>query len=62
MKLPPPSCSLADLFLIPQIYNAHRFGVDRKPFPLLQKINENCLKLEAFQKALPENQPDFPSF
>ena len=53
--------SLADLFLIPQIYNAHRFGVDRKLFPLLQKINENCLKLEAFQKALPENQPDFPS-
>ena len=53
--------SLADLFLIPQIYNANRFGVDMKTLPLLQKINEHCLGLEAFQKALPENQPDFPS-
>ena len=52
--------SLADLFLIPQIYNAHRFGVDMKTLPLLQQINKHCLSLEAFQKALPENQPDIP--
>ena len=52
--------SLADLFLIPQIYNANRFEVDMKAFPLLQKINKNCLELEAFQKARPENQPDRP--
>lgn len=52
--------SLADLFLIPQIYNGNRFGVDRKALPLLEKINKHCLTLEAFQKALPENQPDCP--
>ena len=52
--------SLADLFLIPQIYNANRFGVDMKALTLLEKINEHCLKLEAFQKALPENQASAP--
>ena len=52
--------SFADLFLIPQIYNAKRFEVDMEAFPLLEKINANCLRLEAFQKALPENQPDCP--
>ena len=31
--------SLADLFLIPQIYNGDRFGVNRKALPLLEKIN-----------------------
>jgi len=53
--------SLADLFLIPLIYNAHRFGLEMENFSLLKKINQNCLKLEAFQKALPEKQPDAPS-
>ena len=53
--------TLADLFLIPQIYNAVRFGVDIKEFPILQKINQNCLCLKAFQESLPEKQPDSPS-
>lgn len=44
--------------LIPQIYNANRFGVDMSAFPRLSEINENCLALPAFQKALPENQAD----
>ena len=50
--------SMADVFLIPQLYNALRFGVDLEPFPLLKKIHRHCLGLSAFQKALPENQPD----
>lgn len=48
----------ADLCLIPQVYNANRFNVDLSPFPNIQKINDNCLQLEAFIKAIPENQPD----
>lgn len=52
--------SLADCFLIPQIYNANRFKVDTKSFPTLERINQHCLKLPAFVKALPENQPDAP--
>lgn len=50
--------TLADVCLVPQIYNAKRFGVDMSPFPLIEKIGENCEELEAFQKARPENQPD----
>ena len=51
---------LADCFLIPQLYNAQRFGVDIKNFPVLERVNKHCLTLSAFQKALPENQPDAP--
>lgn len=50
--------SLADLFLIPQVYNAKRFQLDLKNLPCIERINENCLNIPAFQKALPENQPD----
>lgn len=50
--------SLADCFLVPQVYNAERFKVDMDRFPHIKKINENCLKLECFQKADPANQPD----
>lgn len=44
--------------LIPQIYNANRFGVDMRPFPTLAKINAACLALPAFQKAHPDAQKD----
>jgi maleylacetoacetate isomerase len=44
--------------LIPQVYNANRFGVDITQFPKLSAINAACLTLPAFQKALPENQAD----
>jgi maleylacetoacetate isomerase len=50
--------SLADACLIPQIYNAHRFDFPMEEFPRLMEINENCLKLERFKNAMPENQPD----
>lgn len=50
--------SLADACLIPQIYNANRFSFPMDEFPRLMAINENCLSLERFQNALPENQPD----
>ena len=52
--------SMADVFLIPQLYNALRFGLDMKSFPLLEEIQRHCLHLPAFQLALPENQPDAP--
>ncbi len=49
---------LADICLVPQVYNAHRFKIDMAPYPKIVRINENCLKQGAFQKAVPENQPD----
>ncbi|KTD13639.1 glutathione S-transferase (maleylacetoacetate isomerase) [Legionella gratiana] len=46
--------SLADLCLIPQVYNAHRFHFAMDDYPLINEINTHCLTLEAFQKASPE--------
>lgn len=50
--------SLADVFLIPQLYNARRFGCDLSACPRLVEIDAHCLTLPAFAKAAPENQPD----
>ncbi|WP_299490201.1 maleylacetoacetate isomerase [uncultured Shewanella sp.] len=50
--------SMADLCLVPQVYNAQRFGVDLSLYPNIQRINAACLALEAFNLATPENQAD----
>lgn len=52
---------LADLFLVPQVYNADRFGVNMDAYPRLMLIVEHCRSLEAFRLAAPEAQPDAPS-
>jgi maleylacetoacetate isomerase len=49
---------LADACLVPQLYNAHRFGLDLAPYPTLQRIEAACLALPAFDAARPENQID----
>ena len=49
---------LADLCLVPQVYNAQRFQCDLSVFPTILRINDACLELEAFRKAAPEAQPD----
>ena len=48
----------ADVFLVPQMYNARRFEVDVAAFPKLVTIDAHCMKLEAFADAAPENQVD----
>mgnify|MGYP000182036446 CR=1 FL=1 len=50
--------TMADICLIPQVYNAKRFGVEMATFPNISRIVDNCLSLPAFDKALPENQDD----
>jgi maleylacetoacetate isomerase len=50
--------TMADAFLIPQVYNAERAGVDLAAFPTIRRIYEECNKLEAFAKAAPGRQPD----
>jgi maleylpyruvate isomerase len=49
---------LADICLVPQMYNARRFEVDLAPYPELVRIDETCRALEPFERAAPENQPD----
>jgi len=50
----------ADAFLIPQLFTAQRFNVDFSGYSTLRKIQENCLKTEAFIKAHPFRQVDTP--
>ncbi len=52
--------TLADIFLVPQVYNAKRWSVDMSPYPTISRINASCLSLEEFDRARPENQPDAP--
>jgi maleylacetoacetate isomerase len=51
---------LADAFLIPQIFNARRFGIELPSFPRLQAIDQASIDLPAFRAAHPTQQPDFP--
>jgi maleylacetoacetate isomerase len=50
--------SLADCYLVPQVYNAERFDCDLGPYPLIRQIAAECRSLPAFGNAAPENQPD----
>ncbi|NMP33358.1 maleylacetoacetate isomerase [Thalassotalea sp. M1531] len=52
------SITIADLCLVPQVYNAVRFGVNLSPFPNIKRVVDNCNQHSAFVKALPENQDD----
>jgi maleylacetoacetate isomerase len=49
----------ADCFLIPQCFSSRRFGVKIEQFPVMARLEKEALKLEAFQKAHPERQPDY---
>jgi maleylpyruvate isomerase len=50
--------TLADVCLVPQVYNARRFKVPLDNFPKIVAVEAACLKLPAFDRARPENQPD----
>jgi maleylacetoacetate isomerase len=50
--------TLADLCLVPQVYNARRFELDLTPYPRIVGVEQQCLGLDAFARARPENQPD----
>lgn len=50
--------TVADLCLVPQVYNALRFQLDMAANPLISAIYQRCNELDAFQKAAPEQQAD----
>lgn len=49
---------LAEICLIPQVYNGRRFGVDMHSFPALRDVDAACTSIAAFKAAAPEHQPD----
>jgi maleylacetoacetate isomerase len=60
---PGPYCcggeiTIADICLVPQVYNAQRLKVPLDKFPKIAAIDAACLALPAFDRARPENQPD----
>lgn len=52
--------TLADIVLVPQLYNARRFAVDLAKFPRLLAIEDRLSRLPEFARAAPEQQPDCP--
>jgi maleylpyruvate isomerase len=63
MISPAPYCfgmqvTLADICLVPQVFNARRLKVPLDQFPKIVAAEQACLKLPAFDKARPENQRD----
>lgn len=50
--------TVADLCLVPQLYNARRFGCDESGWATLLRIEAACMAMEAFAAAHPSRQPD----
>ncbi|HLM40267.1 MAG TPA: maleylacetoacetate isomerase [Microvirga sp.] len=50
--------TLADVYLVPQVFNARRFNVPLDAYPKIAAVDEACAALTAFQDAAPANQPD----
>jgi maleylacetoacetate isomerase/maleylpyruvate isomerase len=50
--------TLADVYLVPQVFNARRFNVPLDAYPKIVAVDAACADLTAFQNAAPSNQPD----
>lgn len=53
--------TLADICLVPQVFNAKRFNTEaelRPTYPRVFRAFDNCMELAAFDAARPEKQPD----
>ncbi|KNH04853.1 Maleylacetoacetate isomerase Glutathione S-transferase, zeta [Candidatus Burkholderia brachyanthoides] len=50
--------TLADLYIVPQVFNAQRFSIDLTPYPTIRRIAERANQIDAFARAAPANQPD----
>jgi maleylacetoacetate isomerase len=50
--------TIADCFLVPQVFNAQRFDIDVDAYPTIARINALCVDLPAFKAAHPSQQPD----
>jgi maleylacetoacetate isomerase len=50
--------TLADVCLMPQIFNAHRYEISLDPYPRIARVEEVCGAIPAFAEAHPARQPD----
>lgn len=49
---------IADICLVPQVFNARRFECDLAPYPTLMRVFDECMTLEPFDAAQPSKQPE----
>ena len=50
--------TIADVLVVPQIFNAKRFDCELAPYPRVIRVFEQCMKLAAFESTQPSRQPD----
>ncbi|MBM1174105.1 maleylacetoacetate isomerase [Microvirga arabica] len=50
--------TMADIYLVPQVFNARRFNVPLDAYPKIVAVDAACAELPAFHNAAPANQPD----
>lgn len=50
--------TLADICLVPQVFNAQRFQIGLEPYPTISRVFDACMEMPAFQQAAPKAQPD----
>ena len=50
--------TLADVYVVPQVFNARRFNLPLEAYPGITAVEEACATLEAFQAAAPDRQAD----
>ncbi|WP_457092229.1 maleylacetoacetate isomerase [Microvirga sp. P5_D2] len=50
--------TLADVYLVPQVFNARRFKIPLDSYPKIVAVDAACAEHRAFRDAAPENQPD----
>ena len=53
-----PAPTLADVCLVPQVFNAERFQVPMASYPNIRRVADHCHSLDAFARAAPGAQPD----
>jgi glutathione S-transferase len=50
--------TMADCCLVPQVFNAKRYDSDLSPYTTIMRVFDQCMKLDAFDRAQPSKQPD----
>jgi maleylacetoacetate isomerase len=55
-----PTPGMADICLVPQVFNARRFDISLDSYPHIVRVVDTCNELAAFAAAAPERQPDCP--
>jgi maleylpyruvate isomerase len=50
--------TVADLCIVPQVFNARRFGIDVSAYPTIERIADHAASIDAFARAAPGVQPD----